>query len=316
MANRWIKKQLIFAVVIIGHLQFWGCSYFKIMDYPTPILLEAEDHITMRYVYDVVTVLATVKVIEGNPTAYRFSIYRRDALASPIFEKIFFPEDSIKLILPTDSFSRDYIGNLAVLTPLGGDFQRVETPFSVEGSGIVRLPVIEVRKRPYVLTGRVLRKSDLLPIEDATVIIADSLDTIRTSQTDSLGFFRFELFTDVGERNDLKLTVSTDGYFSDWKSAIGFNGQKKMDLGIYLGPSKELLSAGALYRVTRDLTPFRTGPENGAPIQFLLSKGDLFVVSKVAGDRLYGFVEISSDASDSTQRVEGWVLRQYLEILP
>ncbi|NOZ03747.1 MAG: hypothetical protein GXO92_03945 [FCB group bacterium] len=301
--------------MIIVHLQFWGCSYFKIMDYPTPILLEADDHITMRYVYDVVTVHASVQIIEGNPTAYRLGIYRRDDLASPIFEKIFFPGDSIKLVLPTDSFSRDTIGNLAVLTPLGGDFQRVEIPFTVSKSRVVRLPVIKVRKRPYVLTGRVFRKSDLLPIRDATVIVADSLKTVLQSKTDSLGFFRFELFTNIGERKDLRLIVSTDGYYSDWISTIDFGGRKKMDLEIYLGPSKELLSAGALYRVTRDLTPFRVGPENGSPIQFFLSKGDLFVVSKVAGDRLYGFVEISGDTPASTQRMDGWVLRQFLEIL-
>ncbi|GIS36190.1 MAG: hypothetical protein Ct9H90mP7_1980 [Candidatus Neomarinimicrobiota bacterium] len=60
----------------------------------------------------------------------------------------------------------------------------------------------------------------------------------------------------------------------------------------------DLMQGESLFRVLRDLTPFRKGPENGAEILFLLNEDDHVVISRSAGDRLYGRVRLDLQISN------------------
>jgi len=86
----------------------------------------------MRYTYAEVTIVAPVLILDAQPTAYRLSIYDRRNTAEPLLQQVFFPGDSIKLVLPRNTLNREPSGNLAVLVPLGGDFLKVQHTFSVD----------------------------------------------------------------------------------------------------------------------------------------------------------------------------------------
>ncbi|MBT4372870.1 MAG: hypothetical protein HOD10_08775, partial [Candidatus Marinimicrobia bacterium] len=67
-----------------------------------------------------------------------------------------------------------------------------------------------------------------------------------------------------------------------------------------------------IYEVIDDLVPFREGPENGSAVLFLLNEGDQVVISKVAGDRLFGRVRIYLDNQNKYQNVNGWILKKHV----
>jgi len=266
----------------------------------------------MRYTYAEVTIVAPVLILDAQPTAYRLSIYDRRNTAEPLLQQVFFPGDSIKLVLPRNTLNREPSGNLAVLVPLGGDFLKVQHTFSVTPSHRLELPIFKVQRIPYVLLGTVYRRSDSSPITGAEVSLADSQRVLAMSVTDTIGFYRLQLRASQGEQEHLKLTVDTKGALP--KLSVPFNFHKKHEIrrDLFLGPPQAFLEKGAPYRVKENLVPFREGPQNGAPVHFFLSQGDLVIVSKVAGDRLFGLTEVRDETRGTTQEVEGWVLNRYV----
>ena len=71
-------------------------------------------------------------------------------------------------------------------------------------------------------------------------------------------------------------------------------------------------SGEVLYTIKQDFVPFRAGPENGAEVQFILIKNEQIAVSKVAGDRLYGRMNIFVESKQAYQNVYGWVLGKFV----
>jgi hypothetical protein len=67
-----------------------------------------------------------------------------------------------------------------------------------------------------------------------------------------------------------------------------------------------------IYEVIDSMVPFREGPENGAVALFLLNEGDQVVISKVAGDRLFGRVRIYLDKQGIYRNISGWILGKHL----
>jgi len=67
-----------------------------------------------------------------------------------------------------------------------------------------------------------------------------------------------------------------------------------------------------IYEVIDELVPFREGPENGSTVLFLLNEGDQLVISKVAGDRLFGRTRIYLDNQSKYQNVNGWILGKHV----
>jgi hypothetical protein len=288
----------------------------QIPEYPEPIVVEREPDVTVRYEYDNVQIVVPKRVLEGQPTAFRLGIYHRGKQAAPLLEQLFFPEDSIMITLPRNILNPDSLGNRAVLSPLGGDYEPVSILFTVPLTGDVHLDPVPIHHPPLVLTGKVLLRKDKTPVAGATVTVTDTLRELGQTRTDSLGFFRFEFLSSHVLGTTLTLTVDTEGRYAEANRRVSFATEREVDLIILLGPSEELVSQGMIYRVRADLVPFRSGPENGAPIHFFLARGEIFVATKVAGDRLYGFVELVDEEKGIHKRMDGWVLRQYLEYQP
>ena len=76
-----------------------------------------------------------------------------------------------------------------------------------------------------------------------------------------------------------------------------------------LGPSKEFVEKGNLYIIKNNLTPIRETFFNGSTTLFLLAKNDIFAVQQVAGNKLYGLVEIFY-TDGNAEMISGWVRAQ------
>ena len=64
---------------------------------------------------------SNVELFDVNPTAYRISVYPRSRPAEPYMTKVFFPEEPIQIILPSDILSKDSLGNVFKIEPLGSN---------------------------------------------------------------------------------------------------------------------------------------------------------------------------------------------------
>ena len=69
-------------------------------EYPEPILLDANPSVAVRYEYGNIQLKLQTQILDGNPTAYRFSVFNQSDSISPLISKIFFPDDTIIAILP------------------------------------------------------------------------------------------------------------------------------------------------------------------------------------------------------------------------
>jgi hypothetical protein len=106
------------------------------------------------------------------------------------------------------------------------------------------------------------------------------------------------------------VSIKPNGQFPIWRSRFyisdGINEKTVMISSI--NPEK----GETIYEVIDDLSPFRVGPENGAAVLFFLNEGDHVVISKVAGDRLYGRVRIYLDQQEMYQNEIGWILNRHV----
>lgn len=316
MEKLWIKPNIFTRTLLFTFIIFVvGCTGVFPPNYPDVITLDNPPEVSLNYTYNTVRLVQPVSIAEGNPTAFRFIIRQRSKPDSPLIERVFFPGDSIAIELPFNVFDPQPLGNLIKLIPYGRDLQPVEHLFTVADTGTIVLPEAIIRRVPVVITGILLLRDNNTPIESADVTITDSASVILRTQSDSLGFFRFELWPRYRHRTDLSLVIRDEENYLNKSISIDFKENQTVHFPIFFGASQEFVSQGAVYRILQDFVPFRSGPENGADIQFFLSRGDMLAVKKVAGDRLFGVVEVLNDETKTLQWFEGWVLSQFTELV-
>lgn len=136
------SSQTILTFILLAHLQFWGCSFFTAKTYPEPIVLSAEPVMSLRYTSTKVSLLVPIEWNEG-PHAAAISIFQRNDPASPLFQAMIFPNDSLRFILPHNVFSKDSLGNVLKVDPSGG-FRAVHHFFSAPKDTVLEFPGITI----------------------------------------------------------------------------------------------------------------------------------------------------------------------------
>ncbi len=281
-----------------------------------PILLDQEPRVSFRYEYESISINVPYFFEDKQPQIINFRITHRENPSLTLIEQDFVSGDRLQLLVPKAVLSTDPMGNLAIVQPLGGDFETIELLFSLSTEPIINLSEALIRERPFIVTGTVLQRKNNNPVHNARLnLIARNKNTVYgLTNTDSLGFFRFELKNQYGIAADFYLRVETDHEFPDRVIPVDFTDSKRFDIQILLGASPTSAGIGAIYRVKSNATPFRQGPENGAEIQFFLAAGDIIIVTKVAGNRLHGFVEMVTSDETKVHPVYGWVQEQNVEL--
>jgi len=153
-------------IISLLHLQFWGCSYFQTATYPTPILIEGNDQVHIRYEFAEKRIIGKVDAGDNRPEAYIFAVFHRGDLSAPIRQKMFFLQDTMELLIAENHLNAAPDGNLAVLKVIGGDFQQEEIAFSYSGEDIINLLPFQLHKVPYHYVNQTIQRAEGFTFSD------------------------------------------------------------------------------------------------------------------------------------------------------
>jgi len=304
-----------FVVGLLGSILLQNCVPAALTKPPTVILANSFPMVRVEYEYDKFFLTAPFNIIDGHPTALKAGIFIIDSLSKPILTRTFLPDEKIEFMLPRNLLLDSPGKSVFKLEILGDDYDKFELEIQIPEEGNVQLDQLNIKLREIVIAGEVLTRSKNNPVINANVLLVDSLKTIVEAYTDFDGNFTFILPGTWIDQPAFQLIINTDGYYPEKKKTVFIERKKAHFINIKMGATEALLNSGAAYRVTQNLVPFRTGPENGASIKYLLNEGEPFSVSKTAGDRVFGFVETINEEKNYRYQEEGWILLKYLEII-
>ena len=259
----------------------------------------------------IVTINATVNPIDVSPTAYRLSIYPRNRPAEMQIQKIFFPGEPIRIILPADILNSDSLGNMAKLEPMGDNYLHQYRMFDA-AEGDIHLTPFDVHVPMDIIQLYVMDEKTGDPIPNSDIRVSQGGDVLTSTQLDTSGYKRVRITTKRQFDEPVLFSIDTEGYYPPWKGWITVP-EGLSEKVVYIS-ALEPDSGEAVYTVQENLAPFRMGPENGAEVQFVLIEKEQVAISKVAGDRLYGRVRIYIESQNAYQNVFGWVLRKHIAL--
>ena len=258
---------------------------------------------------ETVVINATVNPINIAPTAYRYSIYPRNHPAEPFMQKLFFPGEEIQIILPANILNTDSLGNVAKLEPLGDNYDHQYRMFNA-AVGEINLTAFVILGPSDIMKLTVLDAETGNPIGNSNIRVTQNGEILSNTQTDTSGYVRVRIPVKRIQDEPVMVSIDTDGRFPTWKGnmdiAEGIFEKTVTISTLKLGPGD------TIYEVIDSMVPFREGPENGAVSLFLLNEGDQVVISKVAGDRLFGRVRIYLDKQGIYRNISGWILGKHL----
>ena len=256
-----------------------------------------------------IRIYAPLQLVNTLPEAYQVYIFDKDNEVDALFSATYMPEEKIEVYLPQNTLSTDKNGNIFVISPQGRDMPEIRKKFTGIRYGDIILPVTQIIKTPAIVEGIVFRRSNDRMLGGIQLIATDSTGRDFYTKSRMNGDYRFELPNEYGYRNDIVVSAGVGSLFPVVTMDAQFGGNFNLELDFPLGPSKEFVEQGNLYIIKNNFTPIRETLFNGSLTLFLLSKNDIFVVRQVAGNKLYGLVEIFW-TDDAGEMITGWVREQ------
>jgi len=296
-------------LVILAMFILSGCGYMFAPKYSDPIYTQRAPLISLKYEYQDIHIYAPLQLVNTLPEAYQVYIFDKDNEVDALFAATYMPEEKIEVYLPQNTLSTDKNGNIFVISPQGRDMPEIRKKFTGIRYGDIILPVTQIIKTPAIVEGIVFRRSDDRMLGGIQLIATDSTGRDFYTKSRMNGDYRFELPNEYGYRNDIVVSAGVGSLFPVVTMDAQFGGNFNLELDFPLGPSKEFVEQGNLYIIKNNFTPIRTTFFNGSSTLFLLSKNDIFAVRQVAGNKLYGLVEIFY-TDENAKMISGWVREQ------
>ena len=256
-----------------------------------------------------IRIYAPLQLVNTLPEAYQVYIFDKDNEVDALFSATYMPEEKIEVYLPQNTLSTDKNGNIFVISPQGRDMPEIRKKFTGIRYGDIILPVTQIIKTPAIVEGIVFRRSNDRMLGGIQLIATDSTGRDFYTKSRMNGDYRFELPNEYGYRNDIVVSAGVGSLFPVVTMDAQFGGNFNLELDFPLGPSKEFVEQGNLYIIKNNFTPIRETLFNGSLTLFLLSKNDIFAVRQVAGNKLYGLVEIFY-TDENAKKISGWVREQ------
>ena len=176
--------------------------------------------------------------------------------------------------------------------------------------GEIKLTTFDILGPSDIMKLTVLDAETDNPIGNSNIRVTQNGEILSNTQTDTSGYTRVRIPVKRIQDEPVMVSINTDGRFPTWKGNIDI-AEGIFEKIVTISPLK-LGPGDAIYEVIDSMVPFREGPENGAVSLFLLNEGDQVVISKVAGDRLFGRVRIYLDKQGIYRNISGWVLGKHL----
>jgi len=296
-------------LVILAMFILSGCGYMFAPKYSDPIYTQRAPLISLKYEYQDIHIYAPLQLVNTLPEAYQVYIFDKDNEVDALFSATYMPEEKIEVYLPQNTLSTDKNGNIFVISPQGRDMPEIRKKFTGIRYGDIILPVTQIIKTPAIVEGIVFRRYDDHMLGGIQLIATDSTGRDFYTKSRMNGDYRFELPNEYGYRNDIVVSAGVGSLFPVVTMDAQFGGNFNLELDFPLGPSKEFVEQGNLYIIKNNFTPIRETLFNGSSTLFLLSKNDIFAVRQVAGNKLYGLVEIFY-TDENAKMISGWVREQ------
>jgi hypothetical protein len=261
---------------------------------------------------ETISISAVVKTINVAPTAYRLSIYPRNHPAELLIQKIFFPDEVIQIIIPASILNAEPLGNVAKLEPLGAQYEPQYRMFNSGGEDII-LQAFTVLVPVDILKLTVLEEESGNPIPFSIIRVTQNGKLLSNAVCDSSGYVRVRVPVTRDKKDPVLISINTEGKFPTWKGHVLIN--EGVSEKTILIASIKLDNGETIYQVNDELVSFNKGPENGSEVLFLLNIDDQIVISRVAGDRMYGRVRVYLSNQETYTNVYGWILSRYINIL-
>ena len=176
----------------------------------------------------------------------------------------------------------------------------------------IKLTLYEVLKPADILKLTILNKESKKPVSNVNTLAFQNGELLSSSKSDSLGYSRLRIPLNREKDIPINILIDTDGKFQLYRREIVIKEGTSEE--IIMLSSLKLEIGETVYQVIDDLVPFREGPENGSSVLFFLNSGEQVVVSKVAGDRLFGRVNVFLEMQGRYKNVNGWILHKYVII--
>ena len=296
-------------LVILAMFILSSCGYMFAPKYSDPIYTQRAPLMSLKYEYQDIHIYAPLQLVNTLPEAYQVYIFDKDNEVDALFSATYMPEEKIEVYLPQNTLSTDKNGNIFVISPQGRDMPEIRKKFTGIRYGDITLPVTQIIKTPAIVEGIVFRRSNDRMLGGIQLIATDSTGRDFYTKSRMNGDYRFELPNEYGYRNDIVVSAGVGSLFPVVTMDAQFGGNFNLELDFPLGPSKEFVEQGNLYIIKNNFTPIRETLFNGSLTLFLLSKNDIFVVRQVAGNKLYGLVEIFY-TDENAKKISGWVREQ------
>ena len=274
--------------------------------------LKVDELLTKSVESKVVEISATISYDSFEPRAFKLSLFPRKSPSEVYISRMFFPGDSIQIILPYNILSEDTLGNIASLEPVGGSYEKLYRLFT-KSEEKIDLGNFRIKIKSDIIKLSLIDGFDFKPISKALLQISSSSQIIFSAMSDSMGYTRLRIPINRDNTTPVVLRVDTDGRYPPWQENLEIpKGVSSKTIPLYPMQVDEGVS---IYKVVKELSPLRKGPENGSETLFLLNSGDLIAVNKVAGDRVYGRVRIDLYNKQSFKYFEGWVLNKNIKLM-
>ncbi len=274
--------------------------------------LKVDELLTKSVESKVVEISAIISYDSFEPRAFKLSLYPRKSPSEVYISRMFFPGDSIQIILPYNILSEDTLGNIASLEPVGGSYEKLYRLFT-KSEEKIDLGNFRIKIKSDIIKLSLIDGFDFKPISKALLQISSSSQIIFSAMSDSMGYTRLRIPINRDNTTPVVLRVDTDGRYPPWQENLEIpKGVSSKTIPLYPMQVDEGVS---IYKVVKELSPLRKGPENGSETLFLLNSGDLIAVNKVAGDRVYGRVRIDLYNKQSFKYFEGWVLHKDIKLM-
>jgi len=92
--------------------------------------LKVDELLTKSVESKVVEISATISYDSFEPRAFKLSLFPRKSPSEVYISRMFFPGDSIQIILPYNILSEDTLGNIASVEPIGGSYEKLYRLFT------------------------------------------------------------------------------------------------------------------------------------------------------------------------------------------
>ena len=248
--------------------------------------------ISLRYEYQDLHIYAPVQLVNTMPEADQVYIFYKDNEVDALFAATYMPEEKIEVYLPQNTLSTDKNCNIFVISPQGRDMPEIRKKFTGIRYGDIILPVTQIIKTPAIVEGIVFRRYDNRRLGGIQVVAKDSTGRAFYTKSRLNGDYRFELPNEYCYRNDIVVSAGVGSLCPVVTMDAQFGGNFNLELDCPLGPSKEFVEQGNLYIIKNNFTPIRATFFNGYSSLDRLSTNDIFAVGHVAGNKLYGLVEL------------------------